>query len=171
MKKIWIPLLGLMLLLSGCRGSVEVTNPLEENNQAQATSPAPTTQTTQPATTTPAFEEQVLVETDSVLMKLTGVEDDPIWGYTLKVYLENRTDRKLMFSVEDASVNGFMCDPFWATEVTGGMKANQKISFSVSDFEENGIQEVKNIRMTLHVYDSDDWEAEDYVNQEVEISL
>ena len=170
MRKIGILLMlaAVMLTIAGCRGNVEVTTPTQTTAPHQEV-PAPTTKPTQPATTAPAFEEQTLVENDSVVMKLTGIVEDPIWGYTLKVYLENRTDKNLMFSVEDAAVNGFMCDPFWAAEVRAGMKANEEISFSKSDFEANGIQEVTDILFTLKVYDSDDWTEEDYVNQTIEI--
>lgn len=170
MKKLCIMLMLAAVLVTGagCRGNVEVTTPIQTTAPRQEAS-APTTKPTQPATTAPAFEERTLVENESVVMKLTGITEDPIWGYTLKVYLENRTDKNLMFSVEDAAVNGFMCDPFWAAEVRAGMKANEQISFSTGDFEANGIREVTDILFTLHVYDSDDWMAEDYVNQTVEI--
>lgn len=169
MRKLGIILMlaAVMLAVAGCRGNVEITTPTQTTAPRPATSPQ--TEPTQPATTVPAFEERTLVENDSVVMKLTGILEDPIWGYTLKVYLENKTDKNLMFSVEDAAVNGFMCDPFWAAEVRAGMKANEEISFSKSDFEANGIQKVTDILFTLHVYDSDDWMAEDYVNQTVTI--
>lgn len=161
-----------LTVMTGCKGNVEVATPTVTTGQTAPSSPEatrPTTAPTQPSTTAPAFEEQILVETEDVLVKLTGIVEDPIWGYTLKVYLENRTEDDLMFSVEDAAVNGFMCDPFWAAEVREGMKANEEISFSKSDFEANGITEVTEILFTLHVYDSDDWEKDDHVNQTVTI--
>ena len=174
MRKMCMLLAAVMALtaLTGCRSSMEVTMPTATGGQTAPSTretTQPTAAPTQPATTAPAFEEQVLVETENVLVKLTGIADDPIWGYTLKVYLENRTAANLMFSVEDAAVNGFMCDPFWAAEVREGMKANEEISFFKSDFEANGITEVTDIVFTLRVYDSDDWEKEDYVNQTVTI--
>ena len=65
-----------------------------------------------------------------------------------------------MFSVDDVSVNGFMCDPFWASTVSAGKKANEKITFSEKSFEENGIEAVEEITFTLHVYDSNDFSAD-----------
>ena len=105
-------------------------------------------------------KEVVLVENENITVKVTGTETDSIWGYTLKVFLENKTDKNLMFSVDDVSVNGFMCDPFWASTVAAGKKANEKITFSESAFKENGIEAVEEISFTLHVYDSNDLAAD-----------
>ena len=105
-------------------------------------------------------KEVVLAENDDITVKVTGTAEDPIWGYTLKVFLENKTDKDLMFTVDDVSVNGFMCDPFWASTVAPGKKSNEKITFSEKSFEENGIEAVEEITFTLHVYDSNDFSAD-----------
>ena len=64
-------------------------------------------------------------------------------------------------AVDDVSVNGFMCDPFWAQSVAAGKKSNSSLSWLSSSFEENGIELVEEISFTLRVYDSDDFLAED----------
>lgn len=132
----------------------------------QATTEATTSPTTEPVE---KFEEIVLVDNEQIVVKIIGVEDDPIWGYTLKVYLENKTDKELMFSVNDVSVNGFMCDPFWAETVAAGKRSNTSISWLVSDFEDNGIETVEDISFTLHVYDSNDWMADDIFNETITV--
>lgn len=118
----------------------------------KGTKPEVTTTTTTAAA--PDFPETVLVDNEKILFKITAIENDPIWGYTLKAQIENRTDKDLMFSLNDASVNGFMCDPFFAVTVTAGMKANKDISFSTDSFEQIGIAQVTNITFELRVYDS-----------------
>lgn len=110
------------------------------------------------------FEEIILVDDENCTFKITAIEEDSILGYTLKAHLENKTDMELMFSLNNASVNGFMCDPFWAASVTPGMKANEEISFSDSDFARNGISDVTEIAFTLRVYDNNDWTAEHLVD-------
>lgn len=110
-----------------------------------------------------SFTEIVLVDNEDCTFKITAVENDSIWGYTLKSYLENKTDQELMFTLSNVSVNGFMCDPFWASSVMPGMKANEEIHFSTTDFARNGIESVTLIEGTLKVYDSNNWEAEDVV--------
>ncbi len=149
-------LLALVLSLAACSAdtSGETANP----SQSQATTAAPT-QTTQPEP--PEFQETVLVDNKDILFKITAAESDPIWGYTLRVQVENRTEKDLMFALNDVSVNGYMCDPYFALTVTGGMKANRDISFSPDEFEQIGIQNVTDIEFELRVYDSLDWSAEE----------
>lgn len=110
--------------------------------------------------------EQLLVDDENCTVKITGIEEDAIWGYTLKVFLENKTDLELMYSVENVSVNGYMCDPFWASSVTAKMKANEEISFSKDSFEKNGITVPTDIVLSLRVHDSNDWTADALVEQE-----
>ena len=124
---------------------------------AQTTTPATTAQ---PETTAPVFKEITLVDDENCTVIVKGIDPDSLFGYTLNVYLENKTDKELMFSVDQVSVNGYMCDPFWASAVSAGKKANKQISFSESDFEANGIAEVTDISFTLNVYDSKDWAAD-----------
>lgn len=150
----------LVLALAACSSSQEPsTEATATDGTAQETVTAP--ETTAPTET---FEDIVLAENEDITFKITGVEIDPIWGYTLKVYLENKTEKELMFSVDNVSVNGYMCDPFWASTVDAGKKANEDISFSESEFKSNGIETVTDITFTLRVYDNNDWTAEDVFN-------
>lgn len=149
----------LTLSLAACSSS-----PADETTAPTTTNGAPAATTTVPETSAPeetGFEEMVLVDNDDIFFKITGIEEDPIWGYSLKVYIENKTDIELMFSVDDVSVNGFMCDPFWAESVAAGKKSNSSISWFESAFSENGITEVEEITFTLQAYDSNDFTAED----------
>lgn len=151
-KKVIVTALTVMLTLS-----LAACAPASETG----TSAAPTT--TIPATTkpeAPTFKEIVLADNADVTVKITSIEEDAIFGYTLKVFLENKTDKELMFTVDDVSVNGFMCDPFWAQSVAAGKKSNSSLSWLSSSFEENGIELVEEISFTLRVYDSDDFLAE-----------
>lgn len=136
----------------------------------QSTTGTTTTPSTIPPTTEPAFQEIVLVEDDKATVKIIGIEENDLWGFTLNVFIENKTDKELMFTVEKVSVNGFMCDPFWAATVDSGMKANEKISFSKNDFEKNEIEVVETITLTLRAYDNDNWLADDIINETITIS-
>lgn len=109
--------------------------------------------------------DTVLVDNDYVTAIITGYELDDIWGYSANIYLVNKTDVNVMFSVDKASVNGFMADPFWATEVAAGNCAFSSMSWSDSTLEENGITEVEEIEFTFNAYDADDWSADSFVNE------
>lgn len=120
-------------------------------------------------TTTPVnanvFEETVLVDNNDILFKITAIENDPIWGYTMKTQIENRSDKDLMFSLNDVSVNGYMCEPYFAVTVSAGMKANKDISFSTDSFETIGITHVTDVEFELRVYDNNNWTADDILEE------
>lgn len=157
----------LSLSMAACGSSDSVTTPPTTEAVTQVTT-APATEATTVETTeatTAAFESIVLVDNEDITFSITGIEEDGLMGYTLKVFLENKTDRELMFTLEDTSVNGFMCDPFWAETVVAGKKSNTTISWFESDFQENGIESVEDITFTLRVYDNDDWMADDILKE------
>ena len=108
-----------------------------------------------------AASEKVIVDNDVLTFVILESEDDSIWGYSLNCYLENKSDKSLTFSADDVSVNGFMIDPFWASTVLPGKRNYSSMSFSDSEFEENGIEEVEKVEFTLRVYDADNWFDED----------
>lgn len=163
----------LSLSLAACAPASEtVTTAPTTSGNGSTTGAAPTTTT--PATTQPGkptFEEIVLVENEDMTVKITAIEENAIFGYTLKVFLENKTDKELMFTVDHVSVNGFMCDPFWATTVAGGKKSNSSISWMDSALEENGIEQVEEITFTLRIYDSEDILADDLLEKEFTLKL
>lgn len=103
MKKTIALLLAVLLVLTlvGCGGTVSSTKPADNpgTTKAQAgeqetkqNTPAETDKPTEPATTTEAapteppvvFEEVIAIDNDDCTVKITGIEDDPIWGYTLR---------------------------------------------------------------------------------------
>lgn len=117
-----------------------------------------------------SFAEIVAVDNDECTIKITGIDPDNLWGYTLKTQFENKSaDKTYMFSVESASINGVQSDPFFATEVAAGKKSNNEISFSDSELEDNGVGDYTDIELTFHVYDSDDWMADDVARETVHV--
>lgn len=165
MKKIAFMLLAasVMLTLAACgNGSDNAAQPTPTNGE-----PVATQQTAAPteAAQQIVFEETVLVDNENCTFKITAIDADNSWGYTLKTFLENKTDLELMFSLTNVSVNGFMCDPFFATTVTSGMKANEEISFSSDSFSRNDIEDVTDITFTLNVYDNNNWTADHLVTE------
>ncbi len=116
-------------------------------------------------------DDNVLFDNEYATMVIVGVEPDSTWGYTLNVYLENKTDNAQMFSADDVSVNGFMCDPYWATSVAAGKKKYCTISWSDSKFEESNITEVETITMPVKVYNYDDWTVDDYIDETFTLNM
>ena len=140
--------------------------PTDPTHASISASPQATETTLVPTeTAAPAFAEITLVDDDNCTVTIKSIDENNMFGYALNVFLENKTDKELMYTVDNVSVNGYMCDPFWAATVDAGKKANEQITFMESDFETNGIQEVTDITFTLQVYDSNDW-TDDYLLEE-----
>lgn len=106
------------------------------------------------------FEEQVVLDTDECLIKITEIDPDNDWGYTLKVYLENKSaDVSYDFYVESAAVNGVQTDPYFGTTVAAGKKSNEEINFYDEIFEDGIIEDFTDIELTFVVNDSEEWET------------
>ena len=166
MQKFIVVLAALALLISaGCAAAPEETTSRPVPQTSAPTTQATTVpETTIPETTQPTVEI-TLVDNGNCAVILKGYDENALLGYGMNVYLENKTDKELMFSVGEVSVNGYMCDPFWATTVSAGKKANEQITFFESDLEANGIESVEEISFTLNVYDNADWLAEYLVKE------
>jgi hypothetical protein len=113
----------------------------------------------------PARDAQVVVAEDENIRFVIDDAFDDASSYVLQVYIENNTDRNLMYAWDLVSVNGKMIDPFWAVSVTAGKKACTEITFYRSELEANGITEVSDIEFELIVSDYDDWESPNLMEQ------
>lgn len=158
MRKQVMAALALCLLLAGCRAASPETTTLAPTLPAATQAP-----TTQPAQF--QFPETVLEDNQYCTFTVRSIDPEGNFGYTLQVFLENKTDMNLMFALREVSVNGFMCDPYFAATVSPGMKANEQISFLKENLAENGITQVTDIAFTLTVYDSTDILAEYLVDE------
>ena len=114
--------------------------------------------------------DNVLVDNEYVTVIVTGYEDDEIWGYTANLYYINKTNKNLMISADDVSVNGYMADPFYAQVVSAGKCAFGSMSWDDTTLEDNGIVDIEKIEFKLRVYDDDDWSGDDFVNKTVTLN-
>ncbi len=112
----------------------------------------------------------VLVDNDDVSAVVIGYETDGIFGYEMKMFLVNKTDKELMFTMEDASVNGFMIDPYYAHTLMPGMCCFDEAIWSASDLEDNDIGTVEELEFTLRAYDAEDWMADDVLSETVTVT-
>lgn len=102
-------------------------------------------------------DDIVLADTDDVKIIVTGYDSKSVFGYTVKLYLENKTDRDVMFAVENASVNGYMADPFFATSLKAGRCQFANVTWMDSVLKENDIENVETIEFGLRAYDMNDF--------------
>ena len=119
----------------------------------------------------PQEGDLVLFENDECRMTVLGWGEDSIWGFGLQVYLENLSDHNLMFAVNDASINGFMCDPFWASTVAAGKAEFSEMNWSDRKLEENGIETIEEIELPITVRDYDHFSQEPVIDETFTVSI
>lgn len=114
----------------------------------------------------PSETDTVIVDNEDLTFIVMNVDDELADYYTLNCYIANKTDKNLMLSWDEVSVNGFMVNPFWALSVAAGKQAYTEIIFFRTDLEEQDIEVVQDIEFRLQASDNDNWEA-DYILNEV----
>lgn len=118
----------------------------------------------------PQDTDIVLVDNEYVSVIVTGYNPNGYWGYTVNLFLINKTDKKVMFSADDVSVNGFMLDPFYGESLAGGKCAFSSMSWFEEEFDENDITDVEEIEFTFRARDYEDWLADDFVNESITLN-
>lgn len=101
----------------------------------------------------------VVADDENIRFVIEGVTGDSASDYEVHVFLENKTDKNLLYAWDLVSVNGNMIDPFWGTSVGAGKRACSTITFLHSALEENGITDVSEVEFLLTVTDYDNWET------------
>ena len=98
-------------------------------------------------------------DADGIKVIIKGLSDeDSILGPGIKVFLVNDTDKALTFQTRDVSVNGFMVDPVFSSEVVPGKKSIDAITFMDSDLEENDITSINDVELSFTIFDSESWD-------------
>lgn len=119
----------------------------------------------------PQETDNVIAENEFASVIVTGYSVDPIWGYTVELFITNKTsDHTLMFSVDDAAVNGYMADPFFATTVGPGNCSFKEMSFSDTTLAENGTTDIEEITFSLRAYDADEFGSDNFLSESVTLN-
>lgn len=118
----------------------------------------------------PKDTDTVIVDNEFVSIILTDYDKDSIWGFSANVFLVNKTEKEVMFNIDDVSVNGYMVDPFWAKSVSAGKCAFSSISWSDSSLEENNITEIETIEAIFEAGDSDLMSSEEFASVNVTLN-
>lgn len=101
--------------------------------------------------------EQILLERDGVKITATEYVDDSVWGEGIKILIENTTEKNLGISCNAVIVNNYMITDLFTSSVAAGKKANETIYLTSGDLEAAGIDNVGQVELYFHVYDSDSY--------------
>ena len=163
MKKLLALLLALAMLtcLAACG---EEPAKKDDTTTTTTTTGGTTTTTTKPQEEEFVFEEVTLLDDENCVIRITEIDEDNMWGYTLKAYFENKSDTDYMFSVDSATINGVAAEPLFAVDVAAGKKAKEDITFMDPFPKGVDVGEFTDIALTFSVSDPEDWEADAVAN-------
>lgn len=151
MKRIWAFILTVMLLLS--LAACAINDTAQDDIKGHELS----------------FTEKVVVDNDECAIVITGIEPDSMWGFTLNVQLENKSDSTVYtYIVESAAANGVQVETLFYEKVEPGEKSDEKIYFWDDDLVNNGVGEFTDAKLTFRVYDGSS-DEDDVVNVTVHV--
>lgn len=87
------------------------------------------------------------------------VDEDSFWGTAILLYCENNSGQNANISVEEMSINGFMMNPLFYTEIYDGKMAIEDITVFSSDLEENGIEAIEEVELKFHIYNAENYDT------------
>lgn len=101
----------------------------------------------------------VLDEKDiKIVMKRVDSEDS-FWGADIHVYIENNSAIDMSVQARDVSINGFMIDPIFSSDVLSGKKAYDTITFLDVDLEDNDIINIDEMELSFHIFNMESWDT------------
>lgn len=105
-------------------------------------------------------EGNVIYDENGIKVVTQGLDKESnLMGPELCVYMENKTEQNITVQVDEVSVNGYMMDPLFSSDIISGKKALDGITFLKSKLEENQITDITEIELVLNIFDSDNWET------------
>lgn len=102
---------------------------------------------------------EVAYNADGIKIVVKGLKEDSIFGPSIVVFIENTGDKNVTVQTRDASINGFMVDPMFSTDVIAGKRAIDEITFLKSELEENEITKIESAELSFHIFDSESWDT------------
>lgn len=84
---------------------------------------------------------------------------DSIFGPSIVVYIENNGDRAVTVQARDVSVNGFMVEPIFSSDVMVGKRDVDTITFMSTELEENEITSIDTVELSFTIFDYEEWDT------------
>ena len=105
----------------------------------------------------PQSTDRVLFDNEYVTAIVIGYEVQLYRGYTANLFLVNKTNADVMFTADNASVNGVSLDPFYACKIPAGKSAFSDMSWLISTLEDNNIYDITEVKFNFRAYEEDDY--------------
>lgn len=119
----------------------------------------------------PSASEVILVDNEYATVIAMGyVTGDSYYPFQSNMCVINKTDKVLRVSTSDVSVNGYMTDSYFTVYVQPGKTLFESMNWSRTALEDNDIETVETITMTLTGKDNNDWYADEFFVEEVTLN-
>ena len=102
---------------------------------------------------------EVAYNTDGIKIVVKGLKEDSILGPSIVVFVENTSGKNVTVQTRDVSINGFMVEPMFSTDVIAGKRAIDGITFLTSELEDNEITKIESTELSFHIFDSESWDT------------
>lgn len=160
----------LFLLLTGC---AEKDNSKDSNKEAQNKSSEQTDNVHNDNNNRPddnkvsnskksskdiKIEEANIFQQDGILIKTKSFEKDGVYGPSIKVEIENLSDKNVTIQTAAVSVNDFMIDSIFSVNLAAGKKIVDEIILEKSDLELAKIKYIGKIDLTFHIINPQTYE-------------
>lgn len=102
----------------------------------------------------------VVMEDQDIRIVMKRVSSaDSFWGADVYMYIENNSETDATIQVRDVSINGFMIDPSFSSDVLAGKKAYDSITFFESDLLDNDIEAIDDMELSFHIFTMSGWDT------------
>lgn len=102
----------------------------------------------------------IAYEGNDVKIVVKGLsEADSLFGPSIVVYIENNGDRAVTVQARDVSVNGFMVEPIFSSDVMAGKRAVDTITFMSTELEENAITAIETVELSFTIFGYEGWDT------------
>lgn len=101
-------------------------------------------------------ESRLLFNQKDIKISYTGIEETSS-RIKIKLFIENNSDTNYCVQVRDFSVNNYMIDPTFSSEIAPKKMINDTITISKSKLDENNISVLENVEFKFHIFDWDHW--------------
>ncbi|MBR3552958.1 MAG: zinc ribbon domain-containing protein [Clostridia bacterium] len=105
------------------------------------------------------IEEQVIFDSHSIKVTVTGMDVNGLFGADIKLMIENNSNQNITVQADKCNVNDVMVYPMFSADVAAGKKANDSITLSSSDLETANITVIKDVEFVLHFIDPNSFET------------
>ena len=163
---IMIAVIALFTTIVSC-GNEENNNSLDIDSKTDIPEAIPDIQTDDPATeqekesistTEITLAEQEVYNDNGIVVTVTGIDTNSIWGTEISVLIENNSDQNVTVQPRNSSINGYMIDFQMSCDIVAGKKANDCMIITNEDLEASGIDTISSIEFLLTIFDSDTWD-------------